>query len=108
MDINTLKDKVTNAEQKVAKCEATVEKHKVQLQKKIDKFNKLADKLGYEHYDSYDSFYELNNAITDTSIRDDLVWAYTEVENKEEDINTAESKVADAEKVLKNWQEKTK
>lgn len=106
MDINTLKDKVTNAEQKVAKCEATVEKHKVQLQKKIDKFNKLADKLGYEHYDSYDSFYELNNAITDTSIRDDLVWAYTEVENKEEDINTAESKVADAEKVLKNWQEK--
>lgn len=106
MDINTLKDKVTNAEQKVAKCEATVEKHKVQLQKKIDKFNKLADKLGYEHYDSYDSFYELNNAITDTSIRDDLVWAYTEIENKEEDIKTAESKVADAEKVLKNWQEK--
>lgn len=72
MDINTLKDKVTNAEQKVAKCEATVEKHKVQLQKKIDKFNKLADKLGYEHYDFYNSFYELNNAITDTSIRDDL------------------------------------
>lgn len=106
MDINTLKDKVTNAEQKVAKCEATVEKHKVQLQKKIDKFNKLADKLGYEHYDFYNSFYELNNAITDTSIRDDLVWAYTEVENKEEDIKTAESKVADAEKVLKNWQEK--
>lgn len=106
MDINTLKDKVTNAEQKVAKCEATVEKHKIQLQKKIDKFNKLADKLGYEHYDFYNSFYELNNAITDTSIRDDLVWAYTEVENKEEDIKTAESKVADAEKVLKNWQEK--
>lgn len=106
MDINTLKDKVTNAEQKVAKCEATVEKHKVQLQKKIDKFNKLADKLGYEHYDFYNSFYELNNAITDNSIRDDLVWAYTEVENKEEDIKTAESKVADAEKVLKNWQEK--
>ena len=106
MDINTLKDKVTNAEQKVAKCEATVEKHKVQLQKKIDKFNKLADKLGYEHYDFYNSFYELNNTITDISIRDDLVWAYTEVENKEEDIKTAESKVADAEKVLKNWQEK--
>lgn len=106
MDINTLKDKVTNAEQKVAKCEATVEKYKIQLQKKIDKFNKLADKLGYEHYDFYNSFYELNNAITDTSIRDDLVWAYTEVENKEEDIKTAESKVADAEKVLKNWQEK--
>lgn len=106
MDIKTLKDKVTNAEQKVAKCEATIEKHKVQLQKKIDKFNKLADKLGYEHYDFYNSFYELNNAITDTSIRDDLVWAYTEVENKEEDIKTAESKVADAEKVLKNWQEK--
>lgn len=106
MDINTLKDKVTNAEQKVAKCEATVEKHKVQLQKKIDKFNKLADKLGYEHYDFYNSFYELNNAITDTSIRDDLVWAYTEVENKEEDIKTAENKVVEAEKVLKNWQEK--
>ncbi len=106
MDINTLKDKVTNAEQKVEKCKATVEKHKVQLQKKIDKFNNIADKLGYEHYDFYNSFYELNNAITDTSIRDDLVWAYTEVENKEEDINTAESKVADAEKVLKNWQEK--
>lgn len=106
MDINTLKDKVTNAEQKVAKCEATVEKHKVQLQKKIDKFNKLADKLGYEHYDFYNSFYELNNAITDTSIRDDLVWAYTEVENKEEDIKTTENKVVEAEKVLKNWQEK--
>lgn len=106
MDINTLKDKVTNAEQKVAKCEAIVEKHKVQLQKKIDKFNKLADKLDYEHYDFYNSFYELNNAITDTSIRDDLVWAYTEVENKEEDIKTAENKVVEAEKVLKNWQEK--
>lgn len=106
MDINTLKDKVTNAEQKVAKCEATVEKHKVQLQKKIDKFNKLADKLGYEHYDFYNSFYELNNAITDTSIRDDLVWAYSDVETKEDDIKTAENKVAEAEKVLKNWQEK--
>ena len=106
MDINTLKDKVTNAEQKVAKCEATVEKHKVQLQKKIDKFNKLADKFGYEHYDFYNSFYELNNAITDTSIRDDLVWAYSDVETKEDDIKTAENKVAEAEKVLKNWQEK--
>lgn len=109
MDINTLKDKVINAEQKVEKCKATIERHNNQLAKKIDKFNKLANEEGLNDYDYYDTVYTLRSDISnieDTSKQDEIMWAYSEIDMKLDDIKTAEKKLEDAENVLNNWIEK--
>ena len=101
MTVQELNNKVNAAEEKVNKCLATIERHKAQKQKKIDKFNKL----GYGDY----------NTLNRTTVRDmrdnnemtnEDYWLFIDINNKDNDIKGAIQKWEDAKQVLKNWQER--
>ena len=101
MTVQELTNKVKAAEEKVAKCEATIERHKAQKQKKIDKFNKL----GYGDYYAMDDDTARDMRENGTMSWEDY-WLLVDIEHKDDDIKGATEKLEDAKKVLKNWQEK--
>lgn len=95
-NMNDLKLRVEKAEDKVQKCNKTIEKHQKQLAKK----EKVLIDMGYD----------ISNleAIkrNEDGTGSELYWEVVEVERKHEDIKNANKKLADAERVLNNWQEK--
>lgn len=104
MKIETLKEKIENARLKVEKCEKTIERHETQLVKKLDKASKTFgfdftgfDKEEIEKYKD-DHHEELRTH--------ENYWDLFDVIRKFEDIKGAKGKLADAERVLKNWEDK--
>lgn len=104
MKIETLKEKIENAQLKVEKCEKTIERHENQLAKKLDKASKTFgfDFTGFEK--------EEIEAYKDDHLEElrthDNYWDLFDVIRKFEDIKGARGKLADAERVLKNWEDK--
>ena len=99
MTIQDLTTKMNAAEDKMNKCLATIERHKTQKQKKIDKFNKL----GYGKYNelTYTAIRELRD---NNKIDNEAFWLYMDIGNKDDDIKGATQKYEDAKKIFKNWQ----
>lgn len=99
-DIKKLEDKVVNAEAKVEKCKGTIERHKKQLDKKIQKVVKEVglDLTGK----SKEEIDELREPYRTT----EHSWTIYEVVNKLDDIKGAEKKLGEAEHILANWREK--
>lgn len=91
-----LQERLTKAEEKVAKCEATIERHKKQAEKKLQ----IVRDHGWENGLEDDRCYRGDNYNFDAlSAISDYHW-------KLEDIESAEEKLEDAKKVVANWKEK--
>jgi hypothetical protein len=98
--IETLKEKVQKATEKVDKCKGTIERHKKQLDKKIQKVIKeLNIDLTGKSKEEIDEIREPFRG-TDNS------WIIYEVIGKLDDIKGANKKLREAEIVLENWQTK--
>lgn len=98
-DINNLKEKVAKAEEKVAKCKGTIERHQKQLVKK----NQIVLKQGIVlDLSSKQKVEEVQMEHRQT----DLYWEISEVKGKLEDIKGATRKLQDAEQILENWKSK--
>lgn len=104
MKIETLKEKIKNAQLKVEKCEKTVERHENQLAKKLDKASKTfgIDFTGFEK----EEIEEYKDDHHEELRTHDNYWDLYDVIRKFEDIKGARRKLADAERVLKNWEDK--
>lgn len=85
-----LKEKLAAAEQKVEKIKGTIERHKKQAEKKLQEIRKAGanenDRFAYRQTEIY--------------------WTICDYESKLEDIKSAESKLKDAEIVVRNWNSK--
>lgn len=88
-----LKERLEKAQATVEKKKATIERHKQQAEKKLQKITEN----GWDPKAKYEYAKKNNN---------DAYWAICEYENKLDDIIGAESKLEDAEQVVRNWQEK--
>jgi hypothetical protein len=99
MTIQDLTNRMNAAEDKMNKCLATIERHKTQKQKKIDKFNEL----GYGKYNELT--YNQIRGLRDTNkIDNEAFWLYMDIGHKDDDIKGATQKYEDAKKIFKNWQ----
>ncbi|ALA13079.1 hypothetical protein TSARBOMBA_208 [Bacillus phage TsarBomba] len=100
MKIEALELKVAKGEEKVNKCAGTIEKHKKQLEKKIQKVHKEvgADLTGQSKEEIEKS--------REPFICTDHSWSFFEVIRKLDDIKGAEKKLGEAEQILANWKEK--
>lgn len=92
--IQTLTEKVTKAQETVEKRKGTIERHKKQLDKKLAKVAKYGATL--------ENIEEKKKEYHGT----DINWDMYEVTSKLEDIKGAEKKLAEAERILANWEEK--
>lgn len=88
-----LKERLEKAQAKVEKCKATIERHKKQAEKKLQKIREN----GWDETDRY-KYAGGNNY--------DAYWAICEYDSKLDDIKGAERKLEDAEQIVKNWQER--
>ncbi len=86
-----LKERLEKAQAKVDKCMATIERHKKQAEKKLQKIREN----GWDETDKF-RYAQGNNS--------DAYWAICEYENKVADIIRAEDKLEDAKQVVKNWE----
>lgn len=107
MTIDDLKEKVAKAEEKVAKILAKISKHKSQLNKKIAIVDKILEQNSINI--KYEDVKSDNNWIYDykqSSFYQELSWAIYDIHSKEDDIKNSEKQLAEAQQILKNWQEK--
>jgi hypothetical protein len=100
MIINDLQVKVNAAEEKVHKCENTIERHKKSKEKLINNFNELSLKLFDKTYEDWTI-----DDIRDVSVRE-IYWYWTDIQHKDDDIKGATNKLEDAKRVYNNWVEK--
>ena len=85
-----LREKLTKAQEKVAKIEKTIEKHYAGAEKK----KAIIEKNGWG-FDTY--------AVRDNN---EAFWTIIDYSNKLDDAKNAEKKLEDAKQVVKNWEEK--
>ncbi|WP_168898292.1 hypothetical protein [Bacillus sp. ISTL8] len=93
-------DKIERAELKVEKCNGTIERHKKQLEKKIQAVVKAVgiDLTGK----SKEEIDEMRDPYRGT----DASWTIYEVMSKLDDIKGAKKKLSEAEIILSNWRTK--
>ena len=101
MTIQELTNKMNAAEEKMNKCLATIERHKAQKQKKIDKWNAL----GVGNYNTL-TRNEVRDMYEQHIISNEDYWLFSDIEHKDDDIKGATRKYEDAKEVFKNWQKK--
>ncbi|MFJ8247349.1 hypothetical protein [Peribacillus asahii] len=99
-DIKNLEEKVAKAEAKVEKCKGTIERHKKQLDKKIQiVINAVGVDLTGKTSEEIDE-------LREPYIQTEDSWKFYDVKSKLDDIKGATKKLADAEQILANWNEK--
>lgn len=98
MNIADLEKKVKAAEAKVEKCKATIERHKKQMEKKGDALRKMG--IDPEAPDKYEPFRNGSNTNREA------YWLLSDYDDKKDDVKGAEQKLADAERICANWNEK--
>lgn len=99
-----LKVKLDKAIETVEKKKKTIERHKAQAEKRLSKLTRcewLVDKDLYKT-----KFDESMRFKYKTETGDDLYWDICDYEGKLRDIKDATKKLADAERIADNWQEK--
>ena len=107
MTIPELQEKVNKAQERVEKIKKLIEKYKVQKEKKITILNKILEENGIT--DTYETLKDKSgypHLYSEQSFHNDYYWACCDVRDKENGIIDNTKKLAEAEKVLKNWQEK--
>ncbi len=107
MTIDELKEKVRLAEEKCAKIEKTIERHKTQGEKKVMALNKIMEQnnLGITYDDVCDNpnwYYDYQNQ----PFYHELYWTACDIRDKESSINDNLKKLKAAQEGVKIWQEK--
>ena len=95
MKIETLRERLVNAENNIAKITGTLERHNKQYIKLINKFN-AGCPTQYEDTD----IITLREYRENNTISNDIFWIYTDIQHKEEDIKNNEKKLAVAKEKL--------
>lgn len=108
-DINDLKARVQAAEDKVAKLESTLEKHKKRKEKKILEINKILESYG--RTERYEDIKDENNLSSryyevDKDLHHEFYWAVCDLGSIKEAIRNKERDIADAKNVVKNAKER--
>lgn len=98
MTVEDLRKKVHAAEEKVQKCQKTIERHRAQMEKKAKQLREMG--VDPEKADPGDY------ARMNTDKGNEIYWLLYDYRDKVRDIKGAIEKKQDAEKVLGNWQEK--
>ena len=101
-----LKDRLTKAEEKVTKCENTIERHVKQLEKRQAKLLRVEWMAQYMEDLKAVMWDEEKRAEYKRATGDDLYWDCCDVRSKEEDIKGAKRKLEDQKEVVSNWREK--
>jgi len=109
MTIEELKEKVRLAEEKCAKIEKTIERHRTQGKKKIIALDKLLEEHNKpqrwkdikDDPTAMHMFYE-----DDPDFHREFYWAVCDIKDKERAIADSGKKLKEAEQILTNWQEK--
>ena len=101
-----LKDRLTKAEEKVTKCENTIERHMKQLEKRQAKLLRVEWMAQYMEDLKAVMWDEEKRAEYKRATGDDLYWDCCDVQSKEEDIKGAKRKLEDQKEVVSNWREK--
>ena len=107
MNIQDLQVKVQAAEEKVAKIEKTIEKHKARREKKILEVNKILEQNGISiKFEDIQDEDNVAHKYYGTAFHNEYYWAVCDVHSAESDIKGSEYKLRDAKEILKNWKEK--
>ena len=107
MNIQDLQVKVQVAEEKVAKIEKTIEKHKARREKKILEVNKILEQNGISiKFEDIQDEDNVAHKYYGTTFHNEYYWAVCDVHSAESDIKGSEYKLRDAKEILKNWKEK--
>ena len=94
MNVMDLKEKVKKAEEAVVKAQKTIERHTIQMEKKL--------KIVTDHgWDPNNRYCRLN-----TVEHHEAYWAICDYETKVEDIKNATKKLAEKEQILQNWKDR--
>lgn len=101
MTIQELTNRMNAAEEKMNKCLVTIERHKAQKQKKIDKWNKL----GVGEFSTL-TRNEVRDMYEQHIISNEDYWLFSDIESKDNDIKGATQKYEDAKQTFKNWQKR--
>ena len=101
-----LKDRLTKAEEKVTKCENTIERHMKQLEKRQAKLLRVEWMAQYMEDLKAVMWDEEKRSEYKRATGDDLYWDCCDVQSKEEDIKGAKRKLEDQKEVVSNWREK--
>ena len=103
--IDTLKEKVQNATETVAKRDATIVRHEKQLEKKIKAL--VAKGCNIEGIDFKAETVDFRDIKWDENGKSyDWYWEACEVDSKLRDIKSAKKNLVEANRILGNWQEK--
>ena len=89
-------EKITKAAEKVEKCKGTIARHEKQLEKK----QQVLIKMGYDISDL-----EAIKWNTEKGGGSECYWEVCDVESKLRDIEGAKKNLAEAERILKKWQD---
>lgn len=102
MAVDKLKEKLKAAEEKVAKCEKTIERHRTQLDKRILKAKELGCPISQDEaqFQNYWSIYD------QSGFTHEQYWAICDVRTKLQDIKGALKKYDDAKRIATGWKEK--
>lgn len=98
MSIDKLREKIVAANEKVEKCKKTIERHKVQMEKKAN----VLRNMGIEP-ETADKYALANNG---TNAGREAYWLLCDYDSKKDDIKSATAKLADAERIAAGWKEK--
>lgn len=98
MTVDELRDKVSAAELKVEKCKKTIERHRVQMEKKAKQLWEMG--IDPEAADKY-SFVQ-----NGSDMNREAYWLLCDYDGKKNDIKSATEKLEDSERILGNWQAK--
>lgn len=101
-----LKDRLAKAEEKVIKCENTIERHMKQLEKRQAKLLRVEWMAQYMEDLTVVMWDEEKRSEYKRATGDDLYWDCCDVQSKEEDIKGAKRKLEDQKEVVSNWREK--
>lgn len=107
MTVQKLQEKVRLAEERVAKIEKTIERHKAQREKKILEVNKILEQNSIsERYDDFKDEKNVTRRFYETPFYDEIRSVLYDVTDKDSDIKSSERKLVDSKEILKNWKEK--
>lgn len=95
MTIEELEEKRDNAAKKVEKCKDTIVRHKKQEEKKRLELEKKGIDVNNVDRKEYR-----------TADKQEIYWLICDYENKKDDIQRANEKLLDAERILENWNNK--
>lgn len=101
MNVEDLRKKVESAEQKVEKCKNTIERHQATMEKKALQLRRK----GVEP-ELVDFEMKCKYARSDSEKDREIYWLLSDYEDKKNDIEGAQKKLGDAERILAGWKEK--